>query len=79
MRFTYPEGRDYLTGPELAELLDVARSTVRAWVRRGVAPPGYRVGEQWRFPVATTREWCAARGIPVPPAPGPGNAGQPGA
>ena len=60
--------RSYFTVADLALLLDVPGSTLRAWVRRGAAPDSYRVGREIRFPINSTQTWCRERGIPLPDA-----------
>jgi excisionase family DNA binding protein len=65
--------RNYYTVRQLAELLDVGASTVRAWVARGTAPKSHKVGGERRFLVADVHSWCAERGIPLPAANAPDN------
>lgn len=56
---------DDMTVGELADQMDRAPSTVRAWAPD--IPGAYRLGREWRFPRAAVRAWLdegAPRGEP---------------
>jgi excisionase family DNA binding protein len=52
-----PEG--FLTVKQVAEVMAVKPSTVRAWLRAGRIQ-GVRIGKDWRVPVAAVRSQTTA-------------------
>lgn len=51
---------EWLTTDELAELLKVPVSTVRAWRHNGSGPQGVRLGRHVRYRQSTVTAWIAA-------------------
>lgn len=52
--------QEYLTIPQLAELLQVPKSTIYQWRHAGHGPPGIRVsGRHVRYRRADVEQWLA--------------------
>lgn len=49
----------YVTVNEIAELLQVSRSTMYALIQRGKFPTGIKIGHLRRWPVRELREYLA--------------------
>lgn len=50
----------YLTPEDLATMLKLpSKETVYSWRRKGIGPPGFRVGKHLRFDPAVVRAWIA--------------------
>jgi predicted DNA-binding transcriptional regulator AlpA len=48
--------------PELAAYLGVSVSAIDKMLMRGVAPPGFRVGNLWRWWPSAVRKWTEEGG-----------------
>lgn len=58
---TVPSTKRRLTPTATAAKLEVSPPTLYAWVRKGEAPPSYRVGGRRYFDEAEVDRWIAER------------------
>jgi predicted DNA-binding transcriptional regulator AlpA len=56
-------GDGWVTVAVLADALEIKQSTIRSWIRRGIAPPHYKLGSMVRFRAPEIRVWLDAHHI----------------
>lgn len=57
-------GEGWVTVSVLSEVLSVKQPTIRSWIRRGQAPPHYKLGSLVRFRKPDVRVWISDRYSP---------------
>lgn len=60
---TFPEGLQFLTYEDIARILRVKRSTVRAWVYRGLIRTNVKMGKKCLVPISELRRFVAEKTV----------------
>lgn len=59
----FPEGLQFLTYEDIARILRVKRSTVRAWVYRGLIRTNVKMGKKCLIPISELRRFVAEKTV----------------